>query len=185
MISLARSIPARDSRKRAHHRSASRLSTNGCNSVAIAFPDIHAVTRLHGTEVDAAVSRRPVNSASSSASCGRQLPPLRRRAVLPAATAAMYSVVDDRFFQRTPPRVECAPQPKPSHSPSVQYFRLWRDSRPAARRWRSRTARSPPRRVVSIASQIHLRRVVIRGERPLRRAPSRRGAAHSGYSSSR
>ncbi len=43
----------------------------------------------------------------------------------------MYSSVAATFFQRTPSRVEWAPHPKPSHSPSIQYFRLWRDRRPA------------------------------------------------------
>ena len=42
----------------------------------------------------------------------------------------MYSSVDATFFHRTPVRVECAPQPNPSHSPSCQYFRLCRDGRP-------------------------------------------------------
>ena len=42
----------------------------------------------------------------------------------------MYSSVEATFFHRAPFRVECAPQPNPSHSPSCQYFRLWRDCSP-------------------------------------------------------
>jgi hypothetical protein len=36
----------------------------------------------------------------------------------------------DTFLPADAVPVECAPQPKPSHSPSVQYFSLWHDRRP-------------------------------------------------------
>jgi hypothetical protein len=57
---------------------------------------------------------------------------MRRSAIgdSPAESRRTYSSVAATFFQRAAPRVECAPQPKPSQAPSFQYFRLCRDSRP-------------------------------------------------------
>ena len=72
--------------------------------------------------------RRPVKSASPR----RSSPDIRR-----ISTAAVQSARDAREVvfgggDVLPPHavrcVECAPHPNPSHSPSVQYFRLWRDS---------------------------------------------------------
>ena len=50
--------------------------------------------------------------------------------LVPGATAATYSAVPLTFRVRIPSMVECAPGPNPSHSPSVQYFKLCRDRRP-------------------------------------------------------
>ena len=78
----------------------------------------------------------------------------------------MYSSVEATFFHRTPSRVECAPQPNPSHSPSCQYFRLCRDSRPGRATFEiSYCSIAGPIQPLQ-APQIHLRRVVVGRQRP-------------------
>ncbi len=67
-------------------------------------------------------------------------------------TQATYSSVDDKFLQRTPRRVECAPQPKPSHSPSCQYLRLCRQACPGRATLEISYCRNPAR---SSRSRLH------------------------------
>ena len=179
MISLARSIPGRDSR-----RARAIIDQKPCIHERLQFTRHTRPRRPRrngfSTPVNRGrrVSRRPMNSASSSRSSSVEHPPLDDRAVLPKPQPRCTPRSSDRFFQRTPRRVECAPQPNPSHSPSVQYFRLWRDSRPGRATFEisyctiagarpvavdGRTDTSPPRRHRARATTGH--------------APSRRAAA--------
>ena len=76
---------------------------------------------------------------------GRQHPALRH------GVAAIRHTLDVLLGARhvlpadDPLRVECAPQPNPSHSPSVQYLRLWRDSRPGRATFEISYCSSPAR----------------------------------------
>ena len=89
----------------------------------------------------------------------------------------MYSVVDGRFFHRTPSRVECAPQPKPQPLAVRPVFEVV-----------ARLAAGPGHvgdLVLLVAGriepfhrlQIHVGRVIIRRERPCARAIASRSGA--------
>ena len=127
--------------------SSSPNSTKGSRSRAKRPPDIDAVPLVRSHAMSApSVSRSPVNSASPSRSSPVSRRVLADRRLVPGD--AVDVVLGRRRHSSSARRrtVECAPQPKPRHSPSVQYFRLWRDRGQAARRSRFRTADSRPPR---------------------------------------
>ena len=78
---------------------------------------------------------------------------------------------------RIPSMVEWAPGPNPSHSPSVQYFRLCRDCRPGRATFEISYCSIPGRVQPRHRLQVHLRRRRRRAPPTTARAPSRREAA--------
>src|SRR5258708_21429645 len=91
-----------------------------------------------------AVSRSPVNRASSRRSSDEST----RRSLTrsrPPVTRSTYSSVPETFFQRTPPRVECAPHPKASHSPSLQDLKIYEEVFPRLATFQISIYSRPPR----------------------------------------
>ena len=123
-----------------------------------------------------------MNSASSSRSSS---PSVRRSSRTSCPGRHAIDVVGRRADgrHRSPRNVAWAPQPKPSHSPSCQYFKIV--TRAARRRpghVRNFILLEPGAIEPRQPFEIHRRRIIVRRHRPAGRAPFRRAAAHSGKS---